>query len=163
MAADAPIELVVMQDVFTGYISDLEDDSDDENFDMIDEEDEIGWGETISELQSADSVNSREWEDIPEDPFQVNNPPVLKHHHHDVPVHVIQKKKRRMVKDELEKALKMINKVIASKEIFQAGRNGLQACQTHVIQSHLHMVVHNGRNHIEASERATESQGFTAK
>jgi hypothetical protein len=165
VAADAPIELVVTQDVFTGYISDLEDDSDDENLGMpIDEEDEIGWAKTISESQSADSVNSREWVDIPEGPFQVNNPPALKRHRHDVPVHVARKKRRRMVKDELEKALKMINKVIASKkEVFRAGRNGLQAYRARAIQSHLHMVVHNGRNHIEASERAAESQQFAAK
>jgi hypothetical protein len=167
VAADAPIELVVMQDVFTGYISDLENDSENENLGMpIDEEDEIGWVETISKSQSADSANSRlgEWEDIPQGPFRVNNPPALKHHHHDVPVHVARKKRRQMMKDKLEKALKMINKVIASKkEVFKAGRNGLQAYRARAIQSHLHMVIRNGRNHIEASERAAESQQFAAK
>ena len=69
-----------------------------------------------------------------------------------------------MAKDELEKALKMIEKVIASKKkVFEAGRNGLQAYRARAIQSHLHMVVCNGRNHTEASERAAESQGFAAK
>jgi hypothetical protein len=64
---------------------------------------------------------------------------------------------------ELEKALKMIEKVIATKKkVFKAGRNGLQSYQARAIQSHLHMVVHNGRKHIEVSERAAESQGFAA-
>ena len=63
----------------------------------------------------------------------------------------------------LEKALKMIEKVIMTKKkVFKAGRNGLQSYQARAIQSHLHMVVRNGRKHIEASERAAESQGFAA-
>jgi len=57
-----------------------------------------------------------------------------------------------------------IEKLIESKKnVFVAGRNSLQAYRARAIQSHLHMVIHNGRKHTEASERAAESQGFAEK
>lgn len=57
-----------------------------------------------------------------------------------------------------------IKKLIASKKTrFDAGGTGLQAHQARAVQSHLHMVVKNGRGGIDASEHAAEAQGFSSK
>ena len=57
-----------------------------------------------------------------------------------------------------------IEKLIESKKNdFVSGQNTLQAYQAHAIQSHLHMVICNQRKHIEALERAAESQGFATR
>ncbi|KAI6146346.1 hypothetical protein BKA82DRAFT_13154 [Pisolithus tinctorius] len=62
---------------------------------------------------------------------------------------------------QLESALEDIEKIIHPKtNAFNAGQHGLQAYQAQAIQSCLWMVVHNKKNHIKASEWATESQGF---
>ena len=50
--------------------------------------------------------------------------------------------------------------VALKKDVFDAGRNALQAHYVRAIQSHLHMVVRNGHKHIEASQIAAESQQF---
>jgi hypothetical protein len=64
----------------------------------------------------------------------------------------------------LEIGLKQIEKLIRSKhEVFAAGKNSLQAYCARSIQSYLHIVVHDGRKRIDASERAAESQGFATK
>ncbi|KAE9384236.1 hypothetical protein BT96DRAFT_842544, partial [Gymnopus androsaceus JB14] len=44
---------------------------------------------------------------------------------------------------------------------FKAGDHGLQAYHARAIQSQLHMMVHNSRGAMYASERAAESQGFS--
>ena len=43
---------------------------------------------------------------------------------------------------------------------YQAGDKGLQSYRARTIQSHLRMVVKNGRRSVEASEIAAESHGF---
>ena len=54
-----------------------------------------------------------------------------------------------------------MEKLVASKkDVFNAGRNGLQAYHAHAIQSHLHMVVLSGCKYIEASQIVAESQQF---
>jgi hypothetical protein len=152
--------LAVMQDVFTGYISDLDSD-DSDSFPTRDSGSVPVHKENGT--KSADE-HAEEWEDISEGVFRVGYPPAPKRCRHDIPVRVARKNRKLEAQDELEKALKMIEKVIASKkEVFKAGQNGLQAYQACAIQSHLHMVVQNGRDHIEASERAAESQGFATK
>jgi hypothetical protein len=116
--------LAVTQDVFTGYISDLDSD-DSDSFPTRDS----GSVPVRKEngTKSADE-DAEEWEDISEGVFRVNYPPAPKCCRHDIPVRVARKKRKLEVQDELEKALKMIEKVIASKkEVFKAGQNGLQA------------------------------------
>ncbi|PPQ93393.1 hypothetical protein CVT25_015911 [Psilocybe cyanescens] len=57
-----------------------------------------------------------------------------------------------------------IEKIIASKKAcFTAGHEGLQAYCAHAIRSYLFMVGKNGQKGMEASERAAEVQGFSAK
>ncbi|KAF8158589.1 hypothetical protein B0H34DRAFT_783015 [Crassisporium funariophilum] len=106
---------IVTNKVFTGYISDLEEDKD--------------------EAQNPSS--------------DVQEPPSCKQRRLEIPIL------------ELEKALIAINKLIESKkDVFVAGQNSLQAYQAQAIQLHLHMVVQNGRKHIEALQRAAKSQGL---
>lgn len=114
-----PDELVVTEDIFTGYISDLEDDSDDENLALFPaegvptcKENEMEPAGTESEPRSE----NEEWEDVSEGPFRVHNPPALKHRCHDIPVRIARKKRKKEMQGELEKALKMIEKVIATKK-----------------------------------------------
>jgi len=134
-------------EIFTEYISDVEDDDEEIEEPAVEPGDEI-----------------LEWEDVSESPFHVQTPPSLKRRRHDIPICVARKRRRLEVRDELQQALIAIEKLIASKKkVFQAGRNGLQEYRARAIQSHLHMVLHNGRKHIEASERAAESQGFAAR
>ncbi|KAJ3747056.1 hypothetical protein DFH05DRAFT_1377744, partial [Lentinula detonsa] len=81
----------------------------------------------------------------------------------DVSVQKSRELARRTKCDALSMALKDIQKVIESKRIeFKAGEHGLQAYRARAIQSHLHMVVHNNRKWVDASERAAESQNFAA-
>ena len=86
-----PDELVVMEDIFTGYISDLEDDSDEENLALFPaggvptcKENEMEPAGTESEPWSE----NEEWEDVSEGPFRVHNPPALKRRCHDIPIHI---------------------------------------------------------------------------
>ncbi|KAJ3768680.1 hypothetical protein FB446DRAFT_694658 [Lentinula raphanica] len=79
----------------------------------------------------------------------------------DVSVKTLREQARKKKREDLESCLKAINKVIVSRRYeFEAGDHGLQARRARAIQSHLHMVVRNGRNWIDASERAAESQFF---
>ena len=50
--------------------------------------------------------------------------------------------------------------VATTKDVFDVGKNGLQAYCARAIQSHLHIVVRNGHKHVEASQIAAESQQF---
>jgi hypothetical protein len=61
----------------------------------------------------------------------------------------------------LQQALDDIEKLIKSKQTsFDAGQKSLQSYRALAIQSHLHMVVQNGRGAVDASEIAAESHGF---
>ena len=58
----------------------------------------------------------------------------------------------------------MIEKLIVSKRnVFQSGKNGLQAYCGREVQSCLQMVVNNNRGLIDALQHAAESQGFAEK
>ncbi|KAK0431882.1 uncharacterized protein EV420DRAFT_1285416 [Desarmillaria tabescens] len=96
--------------------------------------------------------------------FHVQLPPPLKRRRHEIPIRVQRQQERARRKEELQKALNAIEKLIRSKtHIFDAGANGLQAYRARAIQSYLTMVVKNGRKGVDTSERAAESQGFAAK
>ena len=61
-------------------------------------------------------------------------------------------------------ALRKIEKLLNTKCCsFKGGHNGLQAHRAHAIHGYLHMVAHNDRQRIDASERAAEAQGFAPK
>ena len=164
-----PDTAVVTYEIFTGYISDVEEDVDEE----MEGSHQVGVGDAVGhdteglagDASHTSSRNSEEWEDVYEGPFCVQNPLPLKQQCHDVPIRSVWKRRRLEVEVELKEALIAIEKLVASKKktVFKAGSNSLQAYQARAIQSHLHMVLRNGRKHIKASERAAETQGFTAK
>jgi hypothetical protein len=89
--------------------------------------------------------------------------PPLKCRKLDVLYRVERAKKRKRQLDDLAAALQDIEKVILSKKTqFAGGIHGLQVRQAHTIQSHLALVVHNGRNFTDASQCAAESHGFAS-
>ena len=89
------------------------------------------------------------------------NPPHRKRQKLDIPARKLRKLKYGKHRQQAEKGLCNIEKLITSKRTaFDAGEGGLQAYRAWAIQSCLHMVVNNGWMLMEASERATESQGF---
>lgn len=96
--------------------------------------------------------------------FRVPDPPPLKRRKLDIPTRQAQQLSSEAKHKNLAKALVDIEKLIRSKRYaFAAGENGLQAYRARAIQSCLQMVVQNGRKLMDASERAAESQGFSAK
>lgn len=87
----------------------------------------------------------------------------LKHRKLDVPYRVERAEKRKRQLDDLAAALQDIEKVILLKKTqFAGGIHGLQAKRAHTIQSHLLLVVRNGRNFTDASQCAAESHGFVS-
>jgi hypothetical protein len=74
----------------------------------------------------------------------------------------LEKKKQRYA--ELKDGLKDLQKLLKSKKTtFMAGPNGLQARRTHAIETHLRLIIVNGRTSIDASGRAAESCGFAVQ
>jgi hypothetical protein len=123
------------EDIFTGYLSDISSDADDQAVDGDDERDPI-------EIPPSKRVR----------------------HKLDIPSRTARILAREARQLELRKGLESIQKLINSKRTkFAVGCNGLQAYRARAVQSYLHMVVENKRHAIEASERAAESQGFAAK
>ncbi|KAF8231337.1 hypothetical protein L208DRAFT_1277353 [Tricholoma matsutake] len=51
----------------------------------------------------------------------------------------------------------------SKKTHYVAGPDGLQARRTAAIETHLRLVIENGRSLIDASQRAAESRGFATK
>ncbi|KAI4293703.1 hypothetical protein K525DRAFT_181665, partial [Schizophyllum commune Loenen D] len=87
--------------------------------------------------------------------------PARKRRKLEVPARVARQKRREERAKELKAGLIAIEKLIRSKrDVFQAGDASLQAYRARAIESHLCMVVNNGRKHMEASEVAAEAQGF---
>jgi hypothetical protein len=69
VAASSVSVTVITHEIFTGYISDIEEDHDN--------------NEEINAHENSD------WEDVSEGPFRVRNPPPpIKRWHHDVPIRV---------------------------------------------------------------------------
>ena len=82
----------------------------------------------------------------------------------EIPVRVQRAQKREEHQKELQVGLDGIRAVLHSKKAdFASGVTGLQSYRVRAVQSHLLMLVKNGRHSIEASERAAESQGFAPK
>ena len=138
------------EEIFSRYLSDLPDDGDDD-----DNNNKCPGGGGMSQGEEEAE------EDIPKFSARVREPPFLKRRRHAIPVRVVRKKRREEKHNKLEAALVDMEKLVAStKDVFDAGRNGLQAYRARAIQSHLHMVVRDGRKHVEASQIVAESQQF---
>lgn len=146
-------------EIFTGYQSDLSSD-DLISADEADNENVSG-DESINHSKDA-HLEAHNAQDNPGSPqFRVVAPPPLKRRKLAVPVRVARQDAKRARMAKFGEALMAIEKVIASKrDVFAAGRNGLQAYRARSIQSCLWMMVKNDRGLLEASQRAAESQGF---
>jgi hypothetical protein len=144
-------------EIFTGYLSDKEESSESDEHDDGNEE------LTASQIDRHSAGLNMGGLDAEQASFRVRVPPQPKRRKLDVPARVARQRAQEDRKKDSELALKDIEKLICSKrEIFEAGRNGLQEYRARAICSHLQMVTRGKRNAIEASQRAAESQGFAA-
>jgi hypothetical protein len=128
-APQEPPNGFVTDEVFAGYLSDIEDDTiedwEEVPADKEEEEEQSSGGDSDSESDPGECEASK-LDDIPESMFHVQPPPSRKRHRHAIPVRLARKRQKLQVQKELELALVMIEKYIASKkELFAAGRNGL--------------------------------------
>jgi len=81
-----------------------------------------------------------------------------------VPYRDQRKRKQEATAKEQVKALTDLEKLMKSKKTeFVGGIWGLQACRTCAIESHLRLVVKNGRLFMDASEMVAESNGFALR
>jgi len=136
-----------------GYLSDVSDDE------SMPEDDDHSDGE--KEDERVGNIPSTNEPSVPS--FSIRPPPSLKRRCLEVPARVKIQKAREERQADLALALQDIEKLIRSKrDIFEAGREGLQSYRARAIQSYLQMVVHNKRNGMTASRIAAESQGFAA-
>ena len=127
--------------IFVGYDSDLESDN----------ESLMGAGEDLVDspgLRASENENEA--------------PPVKRIRRQlEEPVLVTRLKLREKRTNECKQALHDIQKLLQSRKTkFQAGDKGLQSYRARTIESHLRMVVINGRGTVEASQIAAESHGF---
>ncbi|KAF8147998.1 hypothetical protein B0H34DRAFT_758877 [Crassisporium funariophilum] len=150
--------VVASEAIFTGYLSDVSEDLPqlEDNVDIMADASE---SEALPPQEESDAPGSTSGTAL-----RVCNPPPLKRRRLDVPIRMARQKAQQERRALLQQGLCDIEKLIASKKTrFTAGREGLQAYRTRAIQSYLHMVVKNGRKGMDASERAAEAQGFSAK
>ena len=127
--------------IFMGYDSDLE--SDDESLMGAGEDLVDGPGSRVSENEDKEPPAKRIRRQLEE------------------PVLVTRLKLREKRTNEHKQALRDIQKLLQSRKTqFQAGDKGLQSYRARTIESHLRMVVTNGRGSVEASQIAAESHGF---
>ena len=90
--------------------------------------------------------------------------PPRKRQRREIPYRTERIAKRERRQQEFRDALKDLQKLMKSKKTcYVAGANGLQARRTAAMETHLRLVIKNGRTSIDASERAAESRGFAAK
>ena len=120
-----------------------------------------------SESESSDEED-RNGDIVDSDDETYQNLPPQKHTRTTltIPARVARKEVKHLRFKELQKGLVAIEKEVRSRKVKWArrdGKEGLQAYHARAIQSHLQMVVRNGRKAIEASEIAAEAQGFSQK
>jgi hypothetical protein len=121
----------------------------------------------------SDSSESESDSDIQEEPSELTSTltsqrqaavPARKRQRREVPYRIERLEKRKKRQAEVKDALKDLQKLLQSKKTrFVAGPNGLQARRTAAIETHLRLIIANGRPSIDASQRAAESRGFAAK
>jgi len=151
-----PTSETIANEVFTGYLSDRSEDEfdDNENIDNVDSPPADKPRSTTPSTQLP----------ITSESFPIRPPPPPKRQKLDIPACTARRNAQEARRDQFKKALTAIEKLIASKrDVFQSGRNGLQAYRGWAVQSCLQMVVNNNRGLIDASQRAAESQGFAEK
>jgi predicted transcriptional regulator len=131
---------------YIGYLSDLEED-----------ELEADDGEEEGDSELWVDEDSNEPDERPKKRRRVLKVPEL-------PDRDGRRVKREARQKLLEQALKDIRWAIKSKRLeFQNGNNGLQAYRAYAVQSHLAMIVENGRTATAASQIAAEAHGFSPK
>ena len=158
-----PMPELSAYEIFTGYDSDqLGDDDDDGEYDDGSAYGDDSPHDKTSTLAAVGPSTTSVPPTIPS--FRVHPPPPLKRRKLDVPTRTTCQMLCEGKQKEFEKALTDIEKLIASKrQVFEAGKNGLQAYRSRAIQSCLHMVINKLHGLIDASQRAAESQGFAEK
>ncbi|KIJ46075.1 hypothetical protein M422DRAFT_250504 [Sphaerobolus stellatus SS14] len=120
----------------------------------------------LSDIPDEDWVEDNEDSDGDEEQAALTPPP-QKRQKWVVPVLEEKAKHAKECNEKHQKALEDIEKLIQSKkEVFAAGKNGLQAYRARAIQSCLWMMLRSSdkkRKFIDASQCAAESQGFAAE
>lgn len=119
-----------------------------------------------TQSQPASALTDEQPQAVIAESFPIQPPPCPPHKRRklDIPARRAQQLTLEAKQNSLEKALTDIEKLIRSRrDVFEAGRNGLQAYRARAIQSCLQMMIWNHRKFIDASERAAESQGFAVK
>ena len=189
--AEDSLDAAQNEEIFTGYASDLSDDSDDGN--DADNEGASGYDTDNGNPTNNESAVGHMLPTIETAPCDPDTLTV-----HAVPIQEIssvgiaerkrrgifventipQPKRRRVEmsartrrqgrKNDLfcarSVALLKIEKMLNAKQSpFVGGHNGLQARRARAIHGYLHMLARNDRQRIDASERAAEAQGFAAK
>lgn len=156
-------------EIFAGYLSDMDetDELGDVDGHVADDERDGDERTAIIEEHTQTPTALDLPQSLPsnaEDDFPVRQPPPLKRRKLEVPARVAKAKIRDERRKKLEKALEDIGKQIKSQRmVFQAGKAGLQSYRARAIHSYLHMVLHNSRKVVDASERSAESHGFAAQ
>jgi hypothetical protein len=130
--------------------------------DMSDDDTDID-----SELDDNGEADYEELKSLSHKAYCANQPPPLKPRvkRQKLEISYHEQRNRKCVKHmtSLATALKDVDCLIKSKKTnYESGPQGLQACRTLAIQSHLRIVVKKQRFSIDASERAAESHGFAA-
>jgi hypothetical protein len=147
----------IVNEIFTGYLSDRSEDEfdDNENVDNVDSPPPVNEpGSSTPSTQLPITFKS----------FPIHLPPPPKRQKLDIPARTARHNAQEACRDQFKKALTTIENLITSKrDVFQSGKNGLQAYRGRAVQSCLQMVVNNNRGLIDASQRAAESQGFVEK
>ena len=117
-----------------------------------------------SENENYDAENEAENTDNASTKDRPAAVPPQKRQKLDVPYRQQRKELQNHRLEERTRGLTDLEKLLKSKKTtFVGGEQGLQARHTRVITSHLRMVVRNGRQWADASERSAKTYGFAAK
>ncbi|PPR04808.1 hypothetical protein CVT24_007084 [Panaeolus cyanescens] len=112
--------------------------------------------------QASTAPTSMTLRPVPEN-YGVRPPPQKRRRLLEIPARTAKVEARKKQLDDRMRALRDIDKLVLSKrDLFDTGKNGLQARRARAVRACLHMVVKNHRNLIEASERAAETERFAA-
>ncbi|KAI0315638.1 hypothetical protein OF83DRAFT_1173634 [Amylostereum chailletii] len=143
-----------LDEIFLRYLSDETDQGEDEECEELDETPPLIVtaplpGPALHPVPLSSHIPSL---DIP--------PP--KHRRLEVPARQANALAQKEKANECVSTLSTIESLLRSlwKEVFVSGPAGLQAYRARTIQSCLHMMVHNGRRLVDASQQAAEAQGF---
>lgn len=161
-AAPSPASEVVghRDDIFEGYLSDLE--ADDDDLATLEEGDGYE-NESEAEDNSHTPGNTTTQPFPPPEAFHIHKPPPAKRRKLEIPVRTARMRDREARKTELEEAKKALSKMLKSKKdnVFDGGPHGLQASRARLIESLLVILIKGGRGWMDASEMAAETRGLS--